>query len=55
MGCLVLQQSYQRRNILASYSNLTNNTENSNNDTNNDERRIVDVEDLISSNSHPPM
>lgn len=55
MGCLVLQQSYQRRNISASYSNLTNNTENPNNDTNNDERRVVDVEDLISSNSHPPI
>ena len=53
MGCLVLQQSYQRRNILASYSNLTNNVENFNNDDG--ERRIVDVEDLISSTSHTPM
>ncbi|KOX79026.1 hypothetical protein WN51_10074 [Melipona quadrifasciata] len=53
VGCLVLQQSYQRRNILASYSNLSNNVENFNNDDG--ERRVVDVEDLISSTSHTPI
>ncbi|CAK9828560.1 Integral membrane protein GPR155 [Anthophora retusa] len=47
MGCLVLQQRYQRRNISASYDNLTDNIENSNNDD--AERRVVDVEDLVSS------
>ncbi|CAK9799087.1 Integral membrane protein GPR155 [Anthophora quadrimaculata] len=47
MGCLVLQQRYQRRNISASYDNLTDNIEYSNNDD--AERRVVDVEDLVSS------
>ncbi|KOC62245.1 Integral membrane protein GPR155 [Habropoda laboriosa] len=47
MGCLVLQQRYQRRNISASYANLTDNTESPNNDD--AERRVVDVEDLVSS------
>ncbi|PBC32634.1 Integral membrane protein [Apis cerana cerana] len=53
IGCLILQQNYHRRNILTSYSNLINNTENSNNDDS--EGQIVDVEDLISSTSNTPI
>lgn len=52
MGCLVLQQMYQRRHTSTSYSSLANNIETSNND--NAERRVVDVEDLAS-DSHTPI
>lgn len=53
LGCLVLQQRYQRRNISESYEHLTNNTENST--TDNNERRVVDVEDLVSPLINTPM
>ncbi|XP_053981546.1 integral membrane protein GPR155 [Hylaeus volcanicus] len=52
LGCLVLQQRYQRRHISSSYNNLPDNVENSNNDDT--ERRVVDVEDLVSPTSHTP-
>ncbi|XP_076756400.1 integral membrane protein GPR155 homolog anchor [Xylocopa sonorina] len=53
MGCLILQQIYQRRHVSESNSNLIDNAENSNND--NTGRRIVDVEDLVSSTSPMPI
>lgn len=53
IGCLILQQNYHRRNILTSYPNLINNTENSYNDDS--EGQVVDVEDLISSTSNTAM
>lgn len=46
LGCLVLQQRYQRRHITTSYEHIRNNTENTT--TENTERSIVDVEDLVS-------
>lgn len=46
LGCLVLQQRYQRRHITMSYEHIRNNTENTTIESN--ERSIVDVEDLIS-------
>ncbi|XP_011168047.1 integral membrane protein GPR155 [Solenopsis invicta] len=46
LGCLVLQQRYQRRHNAMSYEHLRNNTENST--IENNERTIVDVEDLVS-------
>ncbi|EFN74449.1 Integral membrane protein GPR155 [Camponotus floridanus] len=57
LGCLVLQQRYQRRHITMLYEHLRNNTENTtttentiteNTTTENNERSIVDVEDLVS-------
>ncbi|XP_043252553.1 integral membrane protein GPR155 [Colletes gigas] len=53
LGCLVLQQRYQRQHISASYNNLPDNMENSTDDG--AERRIVDVEDLVSSTSNTPI
>lgn len=52
MGCLVLQQRYRRRSISTSYTNVPGD-ENLNND--NGERRVVDVEDLVSPSSRTPM
>ncbi|XP_072752130.1 lysosomal cholesterol signaling protein [Anoplolepis gracilipes] len=46
LGCLVLQQRYQRMHITTSYEHIRNNTENT--ITENNERNIVDVEDLVS-------
>ncbi|XP_012533910.1 integral membrane protein GPR155 [Monomorium pharaonis] len=46
LGCLVLQQRYQRRHNVMSYEHLRNNAENA--ATENNERTIVDVEDLVS-------
>lgn len=46
LGCLVLQQRYQRRHNAMSYDHLRNNAENS--ITRNNERTIIDVEDLVS-------
>ncbi|XP_017878429.1 integral membrane protein GPR155 [Ceratina calcarata] len=51
MGCLVLQQMYQRRQASTSYSSLANNIEASNDDS--VERRVVDVEDLASDSRTP--
>ncbi|XP_011630215.1 integral membrane protein GPR155 [Pogonomyrmex barbatus] len=52
LGCLILQQRYQRRYNTMSYEHLRNNVENSiteNNERNErNERTIVDVEDLVS-------
>ncbi|KYQ58710.1 hypothetical protein ALC60_02358, partial [Trachymyrmex zeteki] len=45
LGCLVLQQRYQRRQNTMSYEHLRNNAQNS---TTENERIIVDVEDLVS-------
>lgn len=59
LGCLVLQQRYQRRHITMSYEHLRNNTENitttENTTTENNERSIVDVEDLVSPLINAPM
>lgn len=65
LGCLVLQQRYQRRHITMSYEHLRNNTENNttentiteNTTTENTttERSIVDVEDLVSPLINAPM
>lgn len=46
LGCLVLQQRYQRRHPAASYEHIGNNVENST--VENNERNIIDVEDLVS-------
>lgn len=46
LGCLVLQQRYQRRHSTMSYEHLRNNAENPT--IENNERSIVDVEDLVS-------
>lgn len=46
LGCLILQQRYQRRHITLSYERVRNNTENT--IIENNERNIVDVEDLVS-------
>ncbi|KAH0952724.1 hypothetical protein HN011_009227 [Eciton burchellii] len=46
LGCLVLQQRYQRRHTVMSYEYMENNAENSM--IENNERSIVDVEDLVS-------
>lgn len=53
LGCLILQQRYQRRHISASYSNLTDNIENSTDEG--IERHVVDVEDLVPPSSRTPM
>lgn len=53
LGCLILQQRYQRRHITMSYEHLRNNTENTT--TENNERSIVDVEDLVSPLINAPM
>ncbi|XP_078047350.1 integral membrane protein GPR155 homolog anchor [Augochlora pura] len=53
LGCLVLQQRYQRQHVSASYRNLTGNIENSVDDSG--ERRVVDVEDLVSPTSSTPI
>ena len=53
LGCLVLQQRYQRRHASTFYTNLPDNEENSNNDG--IERCLVDVEDLVSSTSPTPI
>ncbi|XP_011052542.1 PREDICTED: integral membrane protein GPR155 [Acromyrmex echinatior] len=46
LGCLILQQRYQRRHNTMSYGHLRNNVQNST--TENNERPIIDVEDLVS-------
>ncbi|KYN35218.1 hypothetical protein ALC56_10393 [Trachymyrmex septentrionalis] len=46
LGCLILQQRYQRMHNMMSYEHLRNNVQNST--TENNERTIVDVEDLVS-------
>ncbi|KYN09636.1 hypothetical protein ALC57_18156, partial [Trachymyrmex cornetzi] len=46
LGCLILQQRYQRRHNTMSYGHLRNDVQNST--TENNERIIVDVEDLVS-------
>lgn len=53
LGCLVLQQRYQRRHTMTSYEHIRNNTENTR--TENNERSIVDVEDLVSPLINAPM
>nr|XP_012148953.1 PREDICTED: integral membrane protein GPR155 isoform X4 [Megachile rotundata] len=52
LGCLVLQQRYQRRHVSTIYSNLIDG-ETSNNDG--AERHLVDVEDLVSPTSPTPI
>ncbi|XP_015437374.1 PREDICTED: integral membrane protein GPR155 [Dufourea novaeangliae] len=53
LGCLVLHQRYQRQHNSESYNNLANNIENS---TDEDvQRRVVDVEDLVSPTSRTPI
>ncbi|KAK0178661.1 hypothetical protein PV327_007533 [Microctonus hyperodae] len=47
VGCLVLQQRYQRRHNAEVYASLISNTENAET-TSIDNRNVVDVEDLIS-------
>lgn len=46
LGCLVLQQRYERRHGVVSYEHVRNNAENST--TGSNERILVDVEDLVS-------
>ncbi|XP_012227466.1 lysosomal cholesterol signaling protein isoform X2 [Linepithema humile] len=46
LGCLVLQQRYQRRHTATSFEHLENNVENSTVES--CERNVVDVEDLVS-------
>ncbi|XP_018398863.1 PREDICTED: integral membrane protein GPR155 [Cyphomyrmex costatus] len=46
LGCLILQQRYQRRNNTMSHEHLRNNTQHFITESN--ERTIVDVEDLVS-------
>lgn len=46
LGCLVLQQRYQRRHPEMSYEDLGNNVENI--IVPNNERPVVDVEDIVS-------
>ncbi|KAL0101575.1 hypothetical protein PUN28_019012 [Cardiocondyla obscurior] len=46
LGCLILQQRYERRHNAMSYDHLRNNAENSTLESN--ERAVVDVEDLVS-------
>lgn len=53
LGCLVLQQRYQRRHVTMSHEHLRNNTENTT--TENNERSIVDVEDLVSPLINAPL
>ncbi|XP_031835558.1 integral membrane protein GPR155 homolog anchor [Nomia melanderi] len=53
LGCLILQQRYQRRHISASYSNLADNIENSTDEG--IERHVVDVEDLVPPSSRTPI
>jgi len=53
LGCLVLQQRYQRRHTAMSYEYMENNAENSM--IENNERSIVDVEDLVSPLINTPM
>lgn len=45
LGCLVLQQRYQRRHPATTYEYLRSNAENSTVQSN---ERVVDVEDLVS-------
>lgn len=53
LGCLVLQQRYQRRNLSSSYANLVENAENR--ATGNNERNVVDVEDIASASACTPI
>ncbi|XP_076647904.1 integral membrane protein GPR155 homolog anchor [Halictus rubicundus] len=53
LGCLILQQRYQRQRVSASYRNLTDNVENSGDDG--AERHVVDVEDLVPPTSNTPI